>query len=124
MLKGPSSSLLNSNITTARKNPFCLVRQRTWMGYAPPARGGELGLHPASLGEQGVGPGSTWVQQQRLVLCHPLLVREGELPHTVEGTAVVQRHGFSAVVLHLHSECLRLADSHREADLPISLVVL
>lgn len=86
--------------------------------------GGELGLHPASLGQQGVGPGSTWVQQQRLVLCHPLLVHEGELPHAVQGMAVVHGHGFGAVVLHLHGECLRLAESHREADLPISLVVL
>jgi len=133
MLKDPSGSLLNSNITTARKNPLCEVRQRTWMGYAPPARGGEgelglrpasLGLHPASLGLWGAGPGSTWVQHQRLALRHPLLVQEGELLQAAEGTAAVQRHGFSTVVLHLHSECLRLVQRHREADLPVCLVVL
>lgn len=125
MLKDPSGSLLNSNITTARKNPLCEVRQRTWMGYAPPARGGEgeLGLRPASLGQREAGPGSTWVQHQRLALRHPLFVQEGELPQAVEGTAAVQRHGFSTVVLHLHSEC-RLAQRHREADLPVCLVVL
>lgn len=127
MLKGSSGSLVNSKTTVARKYPLQVVRHRTWMGYVPPVRqrGKSWVLHLLWwVRAQGRGQGPTWVQQQGLALCRPLLVRKGEFPRLLVWLALPQRHGLHPMVLHQDSDRPGLAGHHREADVPIALVVL
>ena len=127
MLKGSSGSLLNSKTTTAWKYPLQVVRHCTWMGYVPPARRRGEGwvLRLLWWGRAwGRGWGPTWVQQQEPALHRPLLVCEGELPRLLERLAAPQRHGLCPAVLHQDGDRPGLAEHHREADVPVALVVL
>jgi len=127
MLKGSPGSLVNSKTTTAWKYPLQAVRHRTRTGYVPPARrrGESWVPRPLQRGRaRGGGRGRTGVQQQGLALRRPLLVREGELPGRLARLAPPQRHRVGPAVLHQHGDRPGLAGHHREADVPVALVVL
>lgn len=97
------------------------------MGYVPSARqrGDRWVLHLPRRGRawsRGWDP--TWVQHQGLALCHPLLIREGELPRLLAWLAPPQHHSLCPTVLHQDGDRPGLARHHREADVPIALVML
>lgn len=127
MLKGSPGSLVNSKTSTAWKYPLQVVRHRTWMGYVPSARqrGDRWVLCLPRRGRaRGRGRDPTWVQHQGLALCHPLLIREGELPCLLAWLAPPQHHSLCPTVLHQDGDRPGLARYHREADVPIALVML
>lgn len=127
MLKGSSGSLVNLKTSTAWKYPLQVVRHRTWMGYVPSARqrGDSWVLRLPRRGRaRDRGRDPTWVQQQGLALRHPLLVREGELPRFPAWLAPPQRHSLCPAVLHQDGDRPGLTGHHREADVPVALVVL